>query len=80
MSAQAKPDKPRPDREGWAWLLNSRKYHFFTSTENKSLCGKFMLFALPSKLGPDDGINSKEDCAACRRALNQRAAAPEKTS
>jgi hypothetical protein len=57
-------------KEGWTYLLNSRKWHYFTDEENKSLCGKFMLLSLPElEQGNDE---SPDNCAACKRALAKR--------
>ena len=56
--------------EGWTYLLNSRKWHYFTADRNQSLCGKFMLLKLPElEQGNDD---SQDNCAACRRKLARR--------
>lgn len=59
-------------KSGWTWLSNSRKWHYFTSEpqyanghRNASLCGKFMLLALPElQQGNDD---SADNCKACAR-------------
>ncbi len=55
--------------EGWTWLTNSRKWHYFR--DMRSLCGKFALFIDPSE-GYDLGSGeSKDDCAGCRKALQK---------
>lgn len=69
----AKEESYRQYQEGWTWLINSRKWHFFTSKDGRSLCGKFLLFRLPDDLEPDDS-KSPDDCAGCRRALDKRSA------
>lgn len=39
--------------EGWTWLTNSRKWHYFV--EGRSLCSKWMLFGNPTlETGTDD--------------------------
>lgn len=58
--------------EGWFWLLNSRKLHFFV--DGISLCRRWMLMGgrpeenqtLGSHPGPDD-------CAACWKKAKARA-------
>jgi hypothetical protein len=54
-------------REGWTWLLNSRKWHYVTSVDNKSLCGRFMLLKLPDQL--EAHTTSPDNCAECVRRL-----------
>ncbi len=49
--------------EGWTWLLNSRRWHYFRG--GRSLCGGFMLLSSKAlEQGEDD---APENCAACRR-------------
>jgi hypothetical protein len=60
-------------KQGWTYLLNSRKWHYFTSERNSSLCGKFMLLRLPDDLQQDNN-GSPDNCVACRRALEKQAA------
>lgn len=51
--------------EGWTYLLNSRKWHYFIN--GISLCRKFMLISRPElEQGNDD---SPDNCAACRKKL-----------
>jgi len=55
--------------EGWTWLINSRKWHYFR--DSRSLCGKFALFDPMSgdlERGNDD---SPDNCAACKRKLEK---------
>lgn len=49
--------------EGWTWLINSRKWHYFR--DGRSICGKFMLLGNP-ELEPF-GDKSPDNCAACQR-------------
>ncbi|TVM03001.1 MAG: hypothetical protein CV087_07590 [Candidatus Brocadia sp. WS118] len=52
-------------QEGWTWLINSRKWHYFR--EGRSLCGKFLLLDDSDlELGND---SSPDNCAACRKKL-----------
>ena len=55
--------------EGWTWLTNSRKWHYFKK-DRRSLCGKFLHMGSMNDLqeGNDD---SSDNCAACRRKLEQ---------
>ena len=57
------------DYEGWTWLTNSSKWHYFRG-ERRSLCGKFLHMGSMNGLeqGNDD---SPDNCAACRRKLQQ---------
>ena len=51
--------------EGWTWLRNSRKWHYFV--DQRSLCGRFLLLANPDlEQGNDD---SPDNCKACIKAL-----------
>ncbi len=57
--------------EGWTWLSNARKWHYFR--EGRSLCGQQMLLRHPSEgyeLGNND---SSSNCAGCRRKLETEA-------
>jgi hypothetical protein len=61
---------------GWSFLGGqARKAHWFPSSTSgtKSLCGKWAIWRV-HPLEPDNGA-SKDDCAACRRALERRIAA-----
>lgn len=54
--------------EGWTWLVNSRKWHYFIN--GRSLCGKFLLLVVPElEQGNDD---SPDNCVICRRELEKR--------
>jgi hypothetical protein len=57
-------------KEGWTYLFNSRKWHYFTSKDNKSICGKFLLLALPELEQGND--NSPDNCKACQKSLKKR--------
>lgn len=50
--------------EGWTWLHNSRKWHYFR--DNRSLCGKYMLLKRPSE-GYEGDVESLDNCAVCAR-------------
>ena len=68
--------KEKENKEGWTWLINSRKWHYFVDC--KSLCGKFMRL---SNLGLEQGNDgSPDNCMACRKALEKRKAKLEKTT
>jgi len=55
---------------GWAFPARARKAHYFPAGDLISLCGRWM-FAGPRN---DDGLDSPDDCAACRRCLNDKRA------
>lgn len=54
--------------EGWTWLLNARKWHYFVN--RRSLCGKWaILFGGDlDEIGSLDG----ENCKVCQRKLEER--------
>lgn len=55
-------------KEGWTWLQNSRKWHYFV--DKKSLCGRFGLWKDDDlEQGNDD---SADNCAACKKKLAKR--------
>jgi hypothetical protein len=51
--------------EGWTWLYNSTKWHYFRN--NRSLCGKWALWAVGELEQGND--NSPDNCVVCRRKL-----------
>lgn len=54
--------------EGWTYLTNSRKWHYFV--DGRSLCKRFMLFIIPElEQGTDD---SPDNCKACKEKLLKR--------
>jgi len=58
--------------EGWTWLKNSRKWHYFR--ENRSLCGKFAIFVKPEKGFEIGGNDSSDNCAKCSRLIKKETA------
>lgn len=50
-------------REGWTWLMNSPKWHYFR--EGRSLCGKWMILSHGGL--QDDGGDGPDACSTCRR-------------
>jgi hypothetical protein len=55
------------NKEGWAYPLLSKKFHYFT-LEGTSLCGKW--FLLPTEVdNSDPTIKTKDSCAACYAKL-----------
>ena len=60
--------------EGWYGPPNSRRWHYITSDDGRSLCGKWLVIAWSADLidrayGPANG-----DCAACKSKLAARSA------
>ncbi len=53
--------------EGWKWLINSTKYHYFR--DNRSLCGRYGVFSM-GDVTPDNGVNA-DDCKCCRKKLDK---------
>ncbi len=56
--------------EGWTWLYNSRKWHFFRN--GRSLCGNFLLLQTGELEGDKD---SPDTCAACWKKRQHEKAA-----
>jgi len=54
-----------PNKEGWTWLINSTKWHYFRN--GKSLCGKWMTFGNPDL--EQGNNNSPDNCKSCRNKL-----------
>ncbi len=52
-------------QEGWTWLVNSRKWHYFRNS--RSLCGKFMLLGSMLDELVQGNNNSPDNCLICRR-------------
>ena len=50
--------------EGWTWLYNSRKWHYFR--DGNSLCRKWSLLRHPSDRYSGD-TDSPDNCAECAR-------------
>lgn len=50
--------------EGWTWMHNSRKWHYFR--DGKSLCRNWMLLRNPSE-GFSGDMDSSDNCADCAR-------------
>jgi hypothetical protein len=51
--------------EGWTWLHNATKWHYFRN--GQSLCGRYMLFVHPEEGYEQGGDDSADNCAACKR-------------
>ena len=55
--------------DGWNWLVNARKYHYFRR-DGLSLCGKWRHTHLG---GRRRSLRPSEACKACTLALAKRA-------
>jgi hypothetical protein len=68
----AHPEPPLPEpivtEEGWGYLLQSRKWHYF-GTDGRSLCGRYLMLNCTLETGND---NSPDNCPPCVKALNKR--------
>ena len=53
-----------PIKEGWAYLSNSPKWHYFRG--GRSLCKRWGYFGHDEEQGKDD---SPDNCLACRKKL-----------
>ncbi|MFA5559935.1 MAG: hypothetical protein WDA59_10885 [Methanofastidiosum sp.] len=54
-------------KEGWTWLSNSPKWHYFRN--GQSLCGKWGL--LGNHELEQGKNNSPDNCAICRKKLEK---------
>lgn len=70
MSNASPPQSPRP--EGWTWLHNSPKRHYFR--DGMSLCRRFALFG-PHDFRPDEV--SSDNCKGCWRKRQKEVAAAQ---
>lgn len=58
-------------KEGWNYLVNSPKWHYFRA--GRSLCKRWMTFG--TNADAETGNNdSKDNCKACRTALEKELA------
>ena len=57
--------------EGWQYLFNARKRHYF-KLDGRSLCGKWLVLGNGALRSPDHGWASSDDCAGCRKKLPKR--------
>lgn len=55
-------------KEGWVWLINANKRHYFTE-DYRSLCGRWMVFSLADLQQGNDA--SPDNCKACQKALKR---------
>ena len=53
-------------KEGWGWLHNSTKWHYFR--EGRSLCGKWMMLGSGDDLETGN-YNSPDNCKGCKNKL-----------
>ena len=53
------------NQEGWTWLINSRKWHYFR--DSRSLCGKFLYLGSTLDELVQGNNASPDNCSACRR-------------
>jgi hypothetical protein len=55
-------------KEGWAILLNSRKWHYFKNV--RSLCGNWLFLVSSSYVFVNDGNDdSPDNCKICQKKL-----------
>jgi hypothetical protein len=54
-------------REGWNWLVNATKWHWFDA-EGRSLCGRYMILSNNSD-AQTDGHDSPDNCKVCARKI-----------
>lgn len=59
-------------REGWTYLYNSPKWHYFRN--HRSLCGRFMLLATPEEGFEADKHDHHKNCVGCRRKIEKEIA------
>jgi hypothetical protein len=59
-------ERAEKPKEGWKWLINSTKWHYFRN--GTSLCGKWMNLGEDFEQGNDE---SSSNCKACKTALRK---------
>jgi hypothetical protein len=52
-------------KEGWMWLSNSPKWHYFR--DGRSLCGRFALLGASDRHFEDGKNESSQNCKECSR-------------
>lgn len=52
----------KEEEEGWTWLMNSTKWHYFRG--GRSLCRRYMVLGRPEFEG--DSPNSPDNCRTCQ--------------
>ena len=76
MSDTTRDPRKDPKPEGWTFLHNARKWHYFRNS--RALCGRWMY------LGPDEDLEqgndeSKDNCPTCvKKLLKEREKAANK--
>lgn len=68
--SNGKAEAEKENTEGWTWLSNATKWHYFIREDGKSLCGKWGLFGSPELEQGDD--DSEDNCKACQKKLEAR--------
>jgi hypothetical protein len=63
MKREHTTEADRKNDEGWTWLVNSPKWHYFRS--GRSLCGRWLNLGRPELQQGDQA--SLDNCAACFR-------------
>jgi len=58
--------------EGWNWIHGSPKWHYFLE-DGRAICRKWMTFGDNSD-AQQGNDTSPDNCKACRKALEKRAA------
>lgn len=51
--------------EGWTWLFNSRKWHYFRN--GRSVCGRYAILGAGDFEQGND--TSPDNCAQCRKVI-----------
>jgi hypothetical protein len=72
MTSRQAPPTPKPGAtkgegkdEGWGWLYNARKWHYFR--DRRSLCGRWLGLGLGELQQGND--NSPDNCPTCAKKL-----------
>lgn len=60
--------------EGWTWLTNAKKWHYFK--DGRSACLGYLVFKHPSEGYEVGNDASPDNCKACQRALEKQKAPP----
>lgn len=66
IEPEPEPPKPEEVKEGWVWLPNTKKVHYYV--DGRSLCGKWAYLGRDYEAWSD----SQDHCAECKKRKARR--------
>jgi hypothetical protein len=67
MTIEAATDTRNPKLEGWTWMRNATKWHYFRG--RRSLCRRWGLIVDPARGYSLENNDSPDNCKACARLV-----------